>query len=139
MAGRQRGFAGRPPGRLPAARLSCSEMSTPAEHTPAEVRALLAEDPEAIQLVDVREPHEHDAGAIAGAKHVPLPELMTAAEQLDPNRPVIFYCRVGGRSAMATDAFRASGWDARNMTGGIVGWVESGLPLSDPDGVVADH
>ncbi|ADB53117.1 rhodanese-like domain-containing protein [Conexibacter woesei] len=114
-------------------------MSNPVEHTPAEVQALLAEDPDGVQLVDVREPHEHEAGAIAGAKHVPLQQLMTAAEQLDPNRPVIFYCRVGGRSAMATDAFRASGWDARNMTGGIVGWVDGGLPLSDPDGVVADH
>lgn len=113
-------------------------MPTPAEHTPAEVQALLAEDP-TVQLVDVREPHEHEAGAIAGATHVPLQQLMTAAEQLDADRPVVFYCRLGGRSAMATDAFRASGWDARNMTGGIVGWVESGLPLSDPAGVVADH
>jgi hypothetical protein len=40
---------------------------------------------------------------------------------------------------MATDAFRASGWDARNMTGGIVEWVESGLPLSSPDDTVAGH
>ncbi|HEY4280895.1 MAG TPA: rhodanese-like domain-containing protein [Conexibacter sp.] len=113
-------------------------MTENAEHTPAEVSALLAQDGE-IQLVDVREPHEVDAGAIAGAKHVPLQDLMAAAEQLDPNRPVVFYCRVGGRSKMATDAFRASGWDARNMTGGIVAWVDEGLPLSDPDGFVADH
>ncbi|MDW5596486.1 rhodanese-like domain-containing protein [Conexibacter stalactiti] len=113
-------------------------MSSPTEHTPAEVQALLAED-DSVQLVDVREPHEHEAGAIAGDRHIPLGELMTAAEQLDPNRPVVFYCRVGGRSQMATDAFRASGWDARNMTGGIVAWVDGGLPLADPDGSVADH
>jgi rhodanese-related sulfurtransferase len=111
-------------------------MSTPTDHTPAEVHALLAED-DAIQLVDVREPHEHEAGAIAGDRHVPLGELMTAAEQLDPNRPVVFYCHSGTRSQMATDAFRASGWDARNMSGGIVAWVEGGLPLSDPDGRIA--
>ncbi|MBB4664332.1 rhodanese-like domain-containing protein [Conexibacter arvalis] len=113
-------------------------MSTPTEHTPAEVHALLADEGE-IQLIDVREPHEHEAGAIAGAKHVPLQELMGAAEQLDRDRPIVFYCRLGGRSQMATDAFRASGWDARNMSGGIVAWVEGGLPLSDPDGTVADH
>lgn len=113
-------------------------MSTPTEHTPAEVQALLAED-DSVQLVDVREPHEHEAGAIAGGRHIPLGELMAAAEQLDQSRPVIFYCRVGGRSQMATDAFRASGWDARNMTGGIVAWVEAGQPLSDPDGKVSDH
>jgi len=115
-----------------------SEVTDRAEHTPAEVNELLAVEG-GIQLVDVREPHEVEAGAIAGATHVPLAQLTAAAEQLDPNRPVVFYCRVGGRSQMATDAFRASGWDARNMTGGIVAWVESGLPLSDPDGTVADH
>lgn len=113
-------------------------MSSPTEHTPAEVQALLAED-DSVQLVNVREPHEHEAGAIAGSRLIPLGELMTAAEQLDPNRPVVFYCRVGGRSQMATDAFRASGWDARNMSGGIIAWVEGGLPLSDPDGSVAEH
>lgn len=113
-------------------------MTDTAEHTPAEVRALLAEN-DAVQLVDVREGYEHEAGAIAGARHVPLGELMAAAEQLDATRPVVFYCRLGGRSKMATDAFRASGWDARNMSGGIVAWVEGGLPLSDPDGTVADH
>lgn len=113
-------------------------MTEITEHTPQEVQALLAEG-DAIQLVDVREPHEFEAGSIAGARHIPLGELMAAAEQLDPNRPVVFQCRVGGRSQMATDAFRASGWDARNMTGGIVAWVEAGLPLSDPDGSVADH
>lgn len=113
-------------------------MTETPEHTPAEVHALLAED-DTIQLVDVREPHEYEAGSIAGARHIPLGQLMTAAEQLDPSRPVVFQCRVGGRSKMATDAFRASGWDARNMSGGIVAWVDSGLPLSDPDGTVADH
>ncbi|MDO8213010.1 rhodanese-like domain-containing protein [Conexibacter sp. CPCC 206217] len=114
-------------------------MSSPTEHSPTEVNALIAEDGDAVQLVDVREPYEHDAGAIAGARHIPLGDLLANAEQLDQSRPVVFYCRVGGRSAMATDAFRASGWDARNMTGGIVAWVDEGLPLSDPAGTVADH
>lgn len=110
-------------------------MSSPSEHTPADVHALLDERPD-VQLVDVREPHEHEAGAIAGSIHIPLGELTQRAGELDQSRPVVFYCRSGGRSAMATEAFRASGWDARNMTGGILEWVERGLPLSDPDGVV---
>ena len=112
-------------------------MSSPAEHTPAEVRALLDGNPD-VQLVDVREAHEHEAGAIAGARHIPLGELTQRAAELDQGKPVVFYCRAGSRSAMATEAFRASGWDARNMTGGILAWVEQGLPLSDPDGVVAE-
>jgi rhodanese-related sulfurtransferase len=107
------------------------------EHEPEQVAELLAAG--TAQLVDVREPYEHDAGAIAGAVHVPLADLAQAWERLDPGRPVIFYCRVGARSAMATEAFRRAGWDARNMAGGIEAWVARGLPLATPDGYVAGH
>jgi rhodanese-related sulfurtransferase len=88
------------------------------------------------QLVDVREPYEHEAGSIAGSRHVELGALAAEAESIPRDQPVVFYCRVGARSAMATQAFAASGWDAYNLAGGIVGWVMSGQPI---DGVVADH
>ncbi len=92
-----------------------------------------------IELVDVREPYEHDAGRIAGARHISFAELSGAAESLDRKKPVVFYCRSGGRSAVATQAFRASGYDAYNMVGGLVSWHEKGLPLEPDDGSVADH
>ena len=88
------------------------------------------------QLVDVREPYEHDAGRIAGARHVELGALAAKAESIERAKPVVFYCRVGARSAMATQAFAAAGWDAYNLSGGIVGWVSSGQPI---DGQVAEH
>jgi rhodanese-related sulfurtransferase len=102
------------------------------ELSPREVADLLGQ----VQLVDVREPYEFEAGRIAGARHVPLDRLAEEARSLDPDRPLVFYCRVGGRSAMATQAFRASGYDAHNMAGGIVSWAESGLPF---EGRVAEH
>ena len=46
---------------------------------------------------------------------------------------MIFYCRSGARSAMATEAFRNAGYDAHNMVGGLLSWDQAGLPL-DPDG-----
>ena len=46
---------------------------------------------------------------------------------------MVFYCRVGGRSAMAANAFRRAGYDAYTMTGGLVEWEARGLPL-EPDG-----
>jgi len=107
------------------------------QHEPEQVAELLATG--AVQLVDVREPYEYDAGAIAGAEHLELAKLNEAWERLDPQRPVVFYCRVGARSAMATEAFRRAGWDARNMAGGIEAWVAHGLPLASPDDVVAPH
>ena len=92
-----------------------------------------------IQLVDVRETYEHEAGRIDGARHIPLERLASAAETIARDRPVVFQCRLGARSAMATQAFRAAGYDAHNMTGGIQAWVEADLPLSPPGGYVAPH
>ena len=92
-----------------------------------------------IQLVDVREPYEHEAGYIGGDRHVEFRHLSQQAESIDRDRTVVFYCRSGARSAMATQAFRASGYDARNMAGGLLAWDRSGLPIEPEGGSVADH
>lgn len=104
---------------------------------PEEVRRLVDEG--AVDLIDVREPYEHEAGRIAGSRHVPIPELTAAAAEMDRERPVVFYCRSGSRSAMTTQAFRASGFNAFNLTGGLLAWVDKGLPIVPDDGAVADH
>ena len=93
----------------------------------------------AIQLIDVREEHEWDAGRIAGARHLPVSELTARADSIHRETPVVFYCRVGGRSAMAASAFRRAGYDAYTMSGGMVEWEAKGLPLEPEDGFVADH
>ena len=89
-----------------------------------------------IELVDVREPYEHEAGRIAGARHVELARLAAHADSIGSERPVVFYCRVGARSGLAAQAFRASGRDAYNLKGGALAWTRSGLPF---EGEVADH
>ena len=91
------------------------------------------------QLVDVREPYEHEAGHIEGARHIEMHKLNEQASEIDRERPVIFYCRVGSRSGMATQAFRAAGYDAYNLDGGLAAWVASGLEIEPEDGTVADH
>jgi rhodanese-related sulfurtransferase len=103
--------------------------------TPRRVAEMLGDGE--TQLVDVRRPDEHEAGRIAGAVHIELDRLPSEAGALDRGRPIVFYCRSGSRSAMATDAFRASGYDAYNMAGGLEAWAESGLPLDPADGRVA--
>ncbi len=107
-----------------------------ADYTPAQVAELL--EREAIQLIDVRQPHEHEAGRIAGDRHLELAELAAHAETIDRDTPVVFYCRSGSRSAMATNAFRGAGFDAHNMTGGLLHWHAAGLPLEPADGYVAE-
>jgi rhodanese-related sulfurtransferase len=107
------------------------------EITPAEAREQIESG--AAQLIDVREPYEWDAGRIAGARHIELERLASQAETIDKDRPVIFQCRLGARSAMATQAFRAAGYEAFSMAGGIQRWADEGLPLEPEDGTVADH
>jgi rhodanese-related sulfurtransferase len=91
------------------------------------------------QLVDVRTPAEYDTSHLKDAVHVPLDELQAAASNLDRDRPVVFYCRAGERSQMAVDAFRASGWEAYGMAGGLVAWAEDGLPVEPEGAEVAQH
>ncbi len=92
-----------------------------------------------VDVVDVREPYEHEAGRIAGARHIEFARLSDEAGSLDRRRPVVFYCRSGGRSSVATQAFRASGFEAFNMSGGLLAWARRGLPLEPEGGSVADH
>jgi len=106
------------------------------ELEPERVAELLAEG---WQVIDVREEREWSAGRIGGTRHLPMASLTAAASTLDRERPVIFYCRVGARSRLATEAFRGAGFDAYNLRGGIVEWVQRGLPLEPADGEIADH
>jgi len=91
------------------------------------------------QLVDVRESYEWDEGRIGGARHIELARLASQAETIDKGRPVIFQCRLGARSAMATQAFRAAGYEAFSMAGGLQRWADEGLPIEPEGGSVADH
>ena len=89
------------------------------------------------EVIDVRRSYEWEAGRIEGARHVEVNELQGAAESIARDRPVIFYCRTGNRSALAASAFRQAGWDAYNLDGGLQAWVEAGRELDPPNGEVA--
>lgn len=93
---------------------------------------------EGAQVIDVRADHEWEAGRIAGAAHVPLPELPQRLGEIDKDRSVVVYCRGGNRSTMATDALAEAGYDAHKLSEGIVGWSEEDLPLEPDGGYVAD-
>jgi rhodanese-related sulfurtransferase len=105
---------------------------------PERVAAWLAEDA-TLQVVDVREPYEREAGHIAGTRHIELNALSSEAASLDRERPVVFYCRVGARSTMAAQALRAAGFEAYSMTGGLLRWAREERPLAPDGGHVADH
>jgi rhodanese-related sulfurtransferase len=85
-------------------------------------------------LLDVREPHEWNAGHAAGARHVPLWELPERLDALPRDRQVLVVCRSGHRSSRATSLLVRSGFDAVNLDGGMRAWVTAGLPLEAEDG-----
>jgi rhodanese-related sulfurtransferase len=118
--------------------MSTTDVPTEIELDPERVERWLGEDPQ-LQLIDVRESYEREAGRIAGSRHVALVELAAHAESVERERPVVFYCRVGQRSQMAAQAFRASGFEAYTMSGGLLRWVSEGRPIEPEDGHVAEH
>jgi rhodanese-related sulfurtransferase len=112
--------------------------STQIDIDPEQLAEWMSRDPE-LQVVDVREAYEREAGFIAGSRHIPLVELTARAQEIERERPVIFYCRVGARSDMAAQAFRAAGAQALSLRGGLVRWASEDRPLSPEGGQVANH
>lgn len=97
------------------------------ELSPDRVQALVADG---ASLIDVRRPDEVAAARIEDSRHIELAEVAGQAASIDKDTPVIFYCRVGARSALAVDAFRTGGYEAYNLAGGIESWIEAGLPVA---------
>jgi rhodanese-related sulfurtransferase len=83
-----------------------------------------------VQLVDVRDEDEWQAGHIEGAVHIPEDDLEDRMQELDRNRPVVTVCRAGTRSADAAELLRGQGFDADNLDGGMLAWKWAGLPIS---------
>jgi rhodanese-related sulfurtransferase len=87
------------------------------------------------QFLDVREPYEWEEGRIEGAVHIPLQQVLDGrTEGLDPDRPVVIYCRTANRSEVARLMLEARGFQAEVIEGGSEAWVAEGLPFIAPDG-----
>lgn len=83
-----------------------------------------------VQLIDVREPHEYRGGHVPGATLIPLATVLSRAPSLSDDKPILFVCGVGQRSALACEYAAAAGKSKLyNLEGGTEGWVKSGLPI----------
>ena len=77
-----------------------------------------------IQIVDVREDNEVAIGRIPNSVHIPLAQVLTRMNEIDPSRETVVHCKMGGRSARAIDALQRSGFRGKliNLKDGIIGW-----------------
>ena len=89
------------------------------------------------RLIDVREPHEYEAGHIPGIEHVPMERL--GGLEVREGETIVFVCLSGGRSGMAAMAFQRHGVDAYSLDGGMLSWASRGGELEPPGGHVAPH
>ena len=76
-------------------------------------------------VLDVREPQEYQINRIDGSVLIPLGELPQRYGELDPAVEVIAQCKSGVRSAKAAEFLRQKGYRVRNLTGGILGWIDA--------------
>ncbi len=83
------------------------------------------ENGEQLNLIDVREADEVEAGKIPGVVHIPLGLIEFHEHELDKNEEYIMVCRSGGRSGRATQYLESKGYHVTNMTGGMLDWEGS--------------
>jgi len=87
--------------------------------------------PENVKLIDVRTPAEVARGKIAGSENLPLHVIPLKVNDFNNDDKIIFYCQTGARSAQACAFMTSKGVDnVYNLRGGIVTWVQMGLPIS---------
>jgi len=85
------------------------------------------------KLLDVREPHELQISALAGAELIPLGQLAARMSELDSAEKMVIFCKAGTRSTRALELLVGAGFrKLKNLKGGINAWakdVDPSLPV----------
>jgi rhodanese-related sulfurtransferase len=77
-----------------------------------------------VQLIDVREPQEYEAGHILGARNIPLSQLKMRLIELRKDKPVYLYCASGNRSMRAAALLKRNGYETLcHLQGGFKKWT----------------
>jgi parallel beta-helix repeat protein len=97
--------------------------------TVSEAQTLIASTP-SLMILDVRTLDEYNSGHIQYAANIPLDELDARLGELDPTSPLLVYCKLGGRSATASQLLVDNGFlHVYNMLSGISAWIDAGYPV----------
>jgi rhodanese-related sulfurtransferase len=78
---------------------------------------------EQMQVIDIRENDEVEAGMIPYALHIPMSEVVDRITEIDAESEAIIVCRSGRRSQSVCKFLYINGYtNATNMTGGMLAW-----------------
>lgn len=92
--------------------------------------ALIEENPDAIQIVDIRSAEDYAKGHIQGAINIPFKTVGQNYAQLADNKPVYVYCYTGQTAGFTIAMLRVAGYNAISVTRGMTGWAdESAMPV----------
>ena len=95
------------------------------EITPQDLKRRL-DAREAPLLLDVREDWETKLCRLPNAVHIPIEEIESRTEELDPDSEIVVYCHAGVRSAAVAEYLRSLGFPrVRNLTGGVDAWART--------------
>jgi glyoxylase-like metal-dependent hydrolase (beta-lactamase superfamily II)/rhodanese-related sulfurtransferase len=119
------------PGFLAGGMTSWREERRPVERIERITVPELRERADGLQILDVREQDEWDAGHIPGSLHVPYHDIQGLPDGLDPARPVAVICSSGQRAAPAASLLRRHGADQvlHVVDGGVPRWKREGGPV----------
>jgi len=93
------------------------------EIDPVEVARRMKATPEAVVLIDVREPYERALASIEPSLHIPMGEIPTRFDEIPQGRELIVYCHSGARSMMVASFLEEQGFEpVGNLAGGIDAW-----------------
>lgn len=86
---------------------------------------------EPLNIIDVREPEETEAGMIPGAVSRPYPEVQQDLDGVErPGRRTVLICFSGNRSSELCQEFDKAGVACHFMVGGYEKWLAEGRPLA---------
>lgn len=124
---------------LPMVLIACSENENKTENTnkfeilDAKAFNKMLEDNDEIQLIDVRTPEEFQSGHIVNANNINIYDSNFENEisKLDKEKPVLVYCRSGGRSSTASNRLKDLGYKfVYDLEGGITSWNDNNYEVT---------
>lgn len=100
----------------------------------ADIGGLPVEFGAEVVLLDVREHDEWQRGHAVDAQHIPMGEVPTRLEEIDPAAELYVICLAGTRSMHVAQYLQRSGYRPVNVSGGMLAWASAGRPVVTDDG-----